>query len=201
MRRVLHRIFRGLDVPEPTASERELLDLAATLVPEGRASWGWNQALMELGALVCTARKPRCRLCPAGDACRARDGIGAALAGARSSPPKKVGEMPSFRYEDSYRFLRGRVLARLREAPQDGVPLRELGEALREGFADEDLPWILGVVKSLEKDGLAALDDQPPSRNRAEAVAEARPAYGTQRDATREDASDSPHGETRVRLP
>ncbi len=156
---------------------------------------------MELGALVCTARKPGCERCPAGAVCRARDGIAAALAGARSAPPKEAGERSSLRYEDSYRFLRGRVLARLREAPQEGVPLRELGEALREGFADEDLPWILGVVKSLEKDGLAALDDQPPPRNHAEAVAEARPAYGAQRDAKREDASDSPHGETRVRLP
>ena len=33
MRRVLHRIFFGADVPEPTATDRELLDLAAELVP------------------------------------------------------------------------------------------------------------------------------------------------------------------------
>jgi A/G-specific adenine glycosylase len=45
MRRVLHRIFFGADVPEPTATDRELLDLAAELVPPG-GGWGWNQALM-----------------------------------------------------------------------------------------------------------------------------------------------------------
>jgi len=39
MRRVLHRLFFGVDVPEPTASEKELQSLAATLVPQGRG-WG-----------------------------------------------------------------------------------------------------------------------------------------------------------------
>ena len=36
MRRVLHCLFFGVDVPEPTASEKELQSLAATLVPQGR---------------------------------------------------------------------------------------------------------------------------------------------------------------------
>ena len=204
MRRVLHRVFRGPEVPEPAASEGELIDVAAELVPsEGGDAWAWNQALMELGALVCTARKPRCDRCPTGDICCARDSIETALAGARSASRNKAGEVSPRRYEDSYRFLRGRVLARLREAPEEGVSLRELGAALREGFADEDLPWILGVVRSLEKDGLAAVDERDPSRNRTEAVAETRPAYGTEREALRgEDPNGSlPNGEALVRLP
>jgi len=45
MSRVLHRIFFGVDVPGPTAADRELLDLAAELVPSG-GGWEWNQALM-----------------------------------------------------------------------------------------------------------------------------------------------------------
>jgi A/G-specific adenine glycosylase len=46
MRRVLHRVFFGADVPGPTATDREVLDVAARLVPSGGA-WEWNQALME----------------------------------------------------------------------------------------------------------------------------------------------------------
>ena len=194
MRRVLHRVFFGPDVPEQTAKEADILALAQKLVPgEGGDPWAWNQALMELGALVCTARKPRCGGCPLRDRCRARGRIGAALA---AVPRKKAGEAPAaYRYEDSYRFLRGRVLAQLREAPEDGVPLRELGEALREGFTNEDVPWILGVVESLEKDGLAvASGGRRPSGN-AEAVAEERPAYGSRA------KGGEPDGETRVRLP
>jgi sirohydrochlorin ferrochelatase len=37
------------------------------------------------------------------------------------------------------------------------VALRELGEELREGFCEADLPWLRGVVDSLRKDGLAKI--------------------------------------------
>jgi A/G-specific adenine glycosylase len=45
MRRVLHRIFFGPDVPRATATDGEILDVAAALEPAG-GGWGWNQALM-----------------------------------------------------------------------------------------------------------------------------------------------------------
>jgi A/G-specific adenine glycosylase len=58
MRRVLHRYFFGLRAATP-AIDKELLTMATELVPQGRG-WRWNQALMETGARVCTARSPRC---------------------------------------------------------------------------------------------------------------------------------------------
>lgn len=55
VRRVLARVFRKKDV----------WGLATAIVPRnGRRAWTFNQALMELGALVCVARKPKCPLCP-----------------------------------------------------------------------------------------------------------------------------------------
>src|SRR5438874_2580432 len=45
-----------------------LEDLAAAPVPRGRAA-DWNQALMDLGATYCTARRPRCQDCPVRDRC------------------------------------------------------------------------------------------------------------------------------------
>ena len=42
--------------------------LAEALVPRGRAA-DWNQALMDLGATVCTARAPRCAACPVRQSC------------------------------------------------------------------------------------------------------------------------------------
>lgn len=66
----------------------------------------------------------------------------------------------------------------LREAPEAGVPLSELGESLRDGFGEEDLPWLRGVVESLEKDALVRIsttEDWP------RAVAEERAAYGIER--------------------
>jgi len=60
VRRVLERAFGSKDVWE----------LAGQLVPKkGERAWRFNQALMELGALVCTARKPKCPECPVRSDC------------------------------------------------------------------------------------------------------------------------------------
>ena len=117
-----------------------------------------------------------------------------------AAPRAPKGET-AYRYEYSNRFWRGRVLATLRHAPAAGVSLRELGIALREGSGEGDLAWIRTVVESLEKDGLAAVYEQRPDGERAEAVAETRPAYGTEREVRREVPARLPGGETRVSLP
>jgi len=51
------------------ARERRTWSLVNALVPRGRAG-DWNQALMDLGATICTARAPRCGVCPVKPACR-----------------------------------------------------------------------------------------------------------------------------------
>jgi A/G-specific adenine glycosylase len=61
VKRVLERVFRTKDV----------WGLAAAIVPKnGKRAWRFNQAIMELGALVCTARKPKCPQCPVRNNCR-----------------------------------------------------------------------------------------------------------------------------------
>ena len=76
MARVLRRVFgplkRGFGGSGDRKSEaRRLHDLAVSLQPRrGTAAWTFNQALMELGALVCTARKPKCEACPVRRECR-----------------------------------------------------------------------------------------------------------------------------------
>jgi len=80
--RVFSRLF-GLDAPAGSpALVRACWELAARLVP-ARGAGEWNQALMELGATVCTARAPRCAACPLEDACRA------ALEGRATELPRK----------------------------------------------------------------------------------------------------------------
>jgi A/G-specific adenine glycosylase len=69
--RVLRRVFAPHADPKSGAGRRLLWELAAALLPPaGRTAWTHNQALMELGALVCTARKPRCAQCPVRQICR-----------------------------------------------------------------------------------------------------------------------------------
>lgn len=60
--RVIARVFLGR---EKKAGDRRLWEIAAKIVPkDGKRAWKFNQGIMELGATVCVARKPRCRECP-----------------------------------------------------------------------------------------------------------------------------------------
>ncbi|NOT08285.1 MAG: A/G-specific adenine glycosylase [Gemmatimonadales bacterium] len=67
--RVLRRAFHpriGVDAK----AARRLWETAATLLPRpGPSAWAFNQAIMELGALICTARIARCGECPVRSAC------------------------------------------------------------------------------------------------------------------------------------
>ncbi len=65
--RVLHRVFIGKG--EAKKQKAELWDLSARLIPRGKG-YDFNQALMDFGAMVCTARKPFCLLCPMREFCR-----------------------------------------------------------------------------------------------------------------------------------
>src|SRR5205807_5970780 len=58
-----------------TLARAEAQSLADDLVPAGRA-WAWNQALLDLGATVCTSRTPRCPACPVAGRCRWRGARG-----------------------------------------------------------------------------------------------------------------------------
>jgi len=70
--RVLGRVFRVRGAAKSSRRMRRVWSLAHALVPKGRAG-DWNQALMDLGAIVCTARAPRCPTCPVRGACASRD--------------------------------------------------------------------------------------------------------------------------------
>ena len=64
--RVLHRIFIGTG--DPKKQKSTLWMLSEKLIPKGKG-YDFNQALMDFGAMVCTARKPFCLLCPMRDIC------------------------------------------------------------------------------------------------------------------------------------
>jgi A/G-specific adenine glycosylase len=63
VKRVLTRLFAITDDVTRGATTRHLQSIAAELVPPGR-SGDFNQALMELGATLCTSTSPRCLICP-----------------------------------------------------------------------------------------------------------------------------------------
>jgi len=68
--RVLFRVFVGRGNPKAHAMKRHLWDVSRTVLPHRRV-FDFNQALMDFGATLCTARKPKCLLCPMRASCRA----------------------------------------------------------------------------------------------------------------------------------
>ena len=69
VKRVLTRLFAVTDDISLSTTARRLRALAAEVVPPERPG-DFNQALMELGALICTPQSPQCRQCPLRDACQ-----------------------------------------------------------------------------------------------------------------------------------
>jgi A/G-specific adenine glycosylase len=84
--RVLARLFGVRGDPRSGAANRTLWKLAAEILPDREVS-DFNQALMELGALVCLSQAPRCLVCPLRDDCAARrEGIERELPELRPRP-------------------------------------------------------------------------------------------------------------------
>jgi A/G-specific adenine glycosylase len=71
--RVLFRVFIGKGDLKSHAMKRHLWTVSETMVPR-RHVFDFNQALMDFGAMVCVARKPKCLVCPMAESCRARRG-------------------------------------------------------------------------------------------------------------------------------
>jgi A/G-specific adenine glycosylase len=107
VRRVLARLVQGVEFPPRSTSAAEVA-LAESLLPAppGRAA-RWSVAVMELGALVCTAASPACTSCPVVRQCAWRRAGSPAAAARPATQP---------RYAGSDRECRGRLLAVLRDA-------------------------------------------------------------------------------------
>lgn len=69
--RVISRLFHLTLNPSKAATKQLITDLANRILKKGRAA-DFNQAMMELGATVCTPRKPSCHQCPVNELCQAK---------------------------------------------------------------------------------------------------------------------------------
>jgi A/G-specific adenine glycosylase len=106
IRRVFRRAIEGAEHPTPatTAAERAL---AESLLPRRHDSAArWSAAVMELGALVCTSRSPRCGDCPIAKDCN------------WLKAGRPAGERPrqQAKFTGSDRQVRGLIMAALRES-------------------------------------------------------------------------------------
>ena len=110
-RRVIARAQHGSSQPGP-ASPRDLAEMDAQLPVDAHDAAAFNAATMELGALICTARNPRCEACPISDQCQW-------LAAGRPDTGDKRRRQAT--YEGSDRQARGAVMRTLRHAPDNAL--------------------------------------------------------------------------------
>jgi A/G-specific adenine glycosylase len=102
----------------------------------------WTHATMEFGARVCTARRPKCALCPIARGCPSRQ-----------RPPRvAVRRQPAFR--GSLRAMRGSILRQLTAAPQHSIALDEAQRVAGDRAA------VARAVQQLQADGLVRLVGQ-----------------------------------------
>jgi A/G-specific adenine glycosylase len=158
VRRVISRVTTSEGVLAP----RDLQSLADGAVPKERAK-AWTHALMDVGATFCRPRRPRCDLCPAlawcryaagPEALRTRRDTSRSDAGVPGQPPR------TRPFPATTRWLRGRVLDRLRGAP-DGAWV-EFSAAI----GDHGPAAVAEALSAMSGDGLVELDAGGRSRAR-----------------------------------
>ena len=128
-----------------SCSGREAQSMADALVPVGR-SWAWNQAMLDLGAMVCVKRAPQCDVCPIYRMC-------AWYQAGRPEPDPAIGSAAvsggQSRFVGSDRQGRGRLLAALRRGI---VAIDEVAAAME---WPDDEARAQRVAATLVLDGLA----------------------------------------------
>ncbi|WP_328704997.1 A/G-specific adenine glycosylase [Actinomyces faecalis] len=172
VRRVLARAAGGQALPAPALTRAERERAEALLPPEGGAvdPARWSVAVMELGALVCTARDPRCEDCPWLGQCR--------WVAEGKPADEHAGRRRSQAWHGTDRQARGLVMARLRlagagsavtraellaEAARAGTSRRGRGEAAAERAGVRDPEQPARALAGLLADGLIASDDDGAS--------------------------------------
>jgi A/G-specific adenine glycosylase len=159
VRRVLTRIVIG-DDPAPTT--RAMQTLADASVP-GDAAAAWTHALMDIGATLCRAGRADCEPCPARSWCRSASS-GPMAVGRRRVPARATGvaRRPALPFPSTTRWLRGRVLDRLRAA--DGDAFVEIEAPI----GSHDRAAVDRALDGLARDGLIELRADRTARLRME---------------------------------
>ncbi len=135
VRRVLARLADGQEHPQPSLTVGERVRADGLVPADEAAAAHWSAAVMELGALVCTATSPRCQVCPVVGMC----------AWVRAGRPAYEGPVRRVqRFAGTDRQVRGRIMALLRESP--GSVSRSAVESV----------WEEGIQRERALDGLVA---------------------------------------------
>ncbi len=156
VKRILNRVLLQKEVP--SLSEKEYFQLADDILPPTQAD-PWNQLLMDFGAMICTAKSPKCHLCPLFQECAVNQeainkGYASYAEYVRVLTVQLKKEKPSqktIKFIDTDRYFRGRIMDVLRTGK---VSLTQLSHQLKEEHGLIDQTRFEKLVTSLQKEGL-----------------------------------------------
>lgn len=165
VRRVLGRVLAGGDRAAATMPRPRVQAAAdASVDPERPADW--THAMMDVGATLCRPRNPRCAACPLRPWCRfvavaavVDDGAAAPSSSPRTPRPSRR-VSPGVPFTSTTRWLRGRVVDRLRAANADSWT------TLDRSIGDHDSAAVARAVLALARDGVLEIDPTDPERVR-----------------------------------
>jgi A/G-specific adenine glycosylase len=136
--RVLSRLF-----PQ-RAQSADIWKLAERMLPKGKA-FDWNQALMELGGIICTAANPQCPECPLKQYCPS----------AFSTMKKKKPLKRKSQTMIPNRIYRGRVIEVLRMvAHHRSIEANQLAKLVKPDYSNRQKEWLDKLFDGLQRDGL-----------------------------------------------
>jgi len=144
VQRIVSRLFRKQRSERDMESEAWVRCRAEKLLP-ARAFYNWNQALMDFGATVCTARTPACDRCPVQTPCSSSGEMNTAVRHTHS----EVRETPR-------RIYRGKIVESLRRAPGHTISAKCLLQSL---YGDDvsKFDHLKDALSSLQRDELLCL--------------------------------------------
>lgn len=151
IKRVLGRIFFGYKKLEKIRDDHgQFWALSQKVIDRTSTPYDLNQGLMDFGAIVCTAKQPRCNECPMQTICRSYPAI-------LQAKPEQL-RVKTKRHEPLYfgqprRIWRGKILQYLHTQPK-GATLQAIGQHLQSDWQDSRLDWLDSIVRTMLKDQL-----------------------------------------------
>lgn len=155
VKRVLGRIFFGyktlanyIDTDEP------FWELKQRVLPNSTNAYDFNQGIMDFGAMICTARQPKCNECPMQKICASYPEI--LLADTELLRVKRK-RLETLFFGQPQRIWRGKILQVLKDSSKPTVSLETIGKNIQSDWEPERILWLQNVVQSLEKDKLLSI--------------------------------------------
>jgi A/G-specific adenine glycosylase len=145
IRRILSRFVEKQQYFHSLRDEKVVWRIAREILPQRKPAV-WNQALMDLGATICTATHPACSSCPVQSLCPSAGRMKTAktVTGQKKTVPRRI--------------HRGRIIEFLRRAtPAHTATFHAIGAHLTSGFSSEHHAWLKDILESLQKDSMIAV--------------------------------------------